>query len=253
MGESPSDLTILNATIPEDFYPNSLLNINSNYTILKFTDSDFTSDYGLPSVQCWLNDTRFYIDVEYMMQELAVVLAMPFSMDQQLSLPIRVSSSAKISRRDEPLIWLSVTCEDNYFARSLKPQFNTNAPLLIRVNVLEAISAMAGLMSSSGQEWFDRDQFFFAVDENFMGVVGEMATAINEAAQALDLKVAYEIEGSPNDLLGEHLKVDNEGELEVIKGFDYERGERLFNFSVAAHLSDAKNPLKVLLFKGFSF
>lgn len=240
----------MDATISEDFIPDSLLNINSNYTIMKFVDGDFTLEFGLPSLYCTLNDTRFYIDADHMLQELAAAVgddqdnSESKSTIEHISVPIRVFSSAKISRRDEPYIWLNISCEDNFFARKLNPKFNRNSPLIVRIRVLEPAESLASFTKSTGHEWFDREQFVFTVDEDFTGVVGEMATAINEAAIALNLKSDYKIESEDKRLV-EKLRVNSDGELEIIKGFDYEHGEKVFNFTVAVQLIDAKLPSKV--------
>lgn len=260
IGEWPSGLTILNATISEDFIADSLLNINMNYTIMKFTDDDFTPEFGLPSLYCTLNDTRFYIDADHMMQELVVVEDSDSDSTannnnnnniEHVSVPIRVFSSAKISRRDEPYIWLNVSCEDNFFARKLKPKFNRNSPLIIRIRVLEPAESLAFFTKTTGHEWFDREQFVFTVDEDFTGVVGEMATSINEAAHVLNLKTSYRIESEEKPLL-EKLRVNSDGELEIVKGFDYELGEKVFNFTVAVQLIDPKLPSKVSEFHHFT-
>lgn len=246
LDESPSGVTIIDATISEDFIPDALLNINSNYTIMKFADGDFTPEFGLPSIYCTLNDTRFYIDADHMLQELAAEQDDSDSKRtiEHISVPIRVFSSAKISRRDEPYIWLNISCEDNFFARKFNPKFNRNSPLIVRIRVLEPAESLASFTKSTGHEWFNREQFVFTIYENFIGVIGEMATAINQAAIDLNLKSDYKIESEDKRLI-EKLRVNSDGELEIIKGFDYEHGEKVFNFTVAVQLIDAKLPSKV--------
>lgn len=237
MGQSPTGVTILDATLPEDFIPNTLLNINSNYTVLKFTDADFSPEFGLPSLYCRLNDTRFYIETEFMMHELQANAS-----TDRLSVPIRVASSGvHISFLEEPVIWLNVTCEDNSFARKITPLHNYNPPVIIRIRVLEQDGLVS--LAKAGREWFDREQFVFVVDEDKVGVVGGLATVISQAAETLNLRVEYSIEGPKG--IEKKLKVNPSGELEVLSGLDFENGERLFNFTVTVHLSNGRDLTKV--------
>lgn len=220
----------MDARVSEDFFPNQLV------SLLKIRDADFSPEYGLPSVFCRLNDTRFYIETERMMHEL-----MANSSIDRVSVPVRVSESAQFSGRHEPILWLNVTCEDNSFARKLKPRFNTNPPILVRVSV----AAPTGLSSftKSGSEWFDQEQFVFVVDEDRVDVLGDLATTIRQAAEELKLKTVYSIEGP--ERLRRNLKINNKGQLEVVEPFDFERGDVSYNFTVVAQLSDPLDSTKV--------
>lgn len=207
-------------------------------TLLKITDADFSPDFGLPSIYCRLNDSRFFIESERMMHELQANASI-----DRVSLPIRVSESAIFSRKHEPFVWLNVTCEDNAFARKLKPTFNSNSPIIVRINVTEP----AGLasFSKSNSEWFDQEQFVFMIDENKIGVLGELATTIRMAAQELNLKSAYSIEGP--ERLQKNVIVNSEGQLEVVKPFDFEQGDISYNFTVTALLSGSHDLTKVTI------
>lgn len=208
-------------------------------------DGDFSADYGLPSIYCRLNDTRFYVETEHMISQLQSNSSLT-----ELSLPIRVAGAGiRINRHEEPIIWIDVTCEDNSYARRLKPVFNRNAPLFIRVRVLKP----GGLesLSKAGAEWFDQDQFVFTVDEDKTGKLGTLASTISEAAEKLDLKVVYKIDGP--ERAQECLNVNDKGELYVVKPFDFERGDKMFNFTVDAQISDLKNPSKVNSQSTFQF
>lgn len=205
-------------------------------TLLKIYDADFSPDFGLSSVYCRLNDTRFYIESERMMHELQANSSV-----DRVSLPIRVSESARFNRRQEPIVWLNVTCEDNTFARKLKPKFNTNPATLVRVSVIEP-AGLSSLAKASSQ-WFDRDQFVFEVDEDKVGVLGDLGKTIRQAADKLKLKNVYSIEGS--ERVQKCLTVNADGQLEVVKPFDFEKGDVSYNFSVIAQLSNPNDTKKV--------
>jgi hypothetical protein len=219
------NLKTIQAILPEDFIPNSLINMNSSYTILKYVDADFSPEFGIWSVYCRLNDTRFYIDTDHMMQE----LERPFA--QQVSLLIRVlGQGARISREEEPTIWLNVTCEDNFFTRKLKPiEFNQNS-LVVQIEVIDS-------KMNVDSEWFSKEQFVFNVDENYVGPLGKLGTSSSVAWAS-----EYRIEGS--ELARDHLKMNGD-ELKVEKAFDYELGEHVLNFTVRVHTVHVASGLKV--------
>jgi hypothetical protein len=84
---------------------------------------------------------------------------------------------------------------------------------------------------------FEHEVFLFNVNENWSGFVGRVRARLNKRLAEEDL-IVYSLE--PNSVeqkqtLNEHFELRNSNEIFLKKEFDFERGERVFNFSLVAY------------------
>ncbi|RNA01642.1 Cadherin [Brachionus plicatilis] len=204
----------LNATLDKNFYQHTLLNINSTHFIPKVQDKDFSDEFGLKSLYCRINDTRFYLDHEYMSAELE-------NQFNSVSILVRVLTNPDNLNKD--IIWLNVTCEDNYFNR--KSQFNTNS-FIVRLSITETKDAAFGQI-------FNKTEYVLNVDENWIGPLAHIGNVLP------NVKINYKIDGFTNEqtiFLNQHLYMD-QNQLVLRQPLDYENSDKIFNFTITANLN----------------
>ncbi|CAF0762269.1 unnamed protein product [Brachionus calyciflorus] len=205
----------LNATMETNFVQNSLININDTHFIPKIRDLDFSDEFGLKSLHCRVNDTRFYMDNEYISAEIEYGIS-------SISMLVRVLTNPDNINKDT--IWLNVTCEDNYFNRKSNT-FNSNS-FLIKLDIVE---------SDRDVTIFDKSEYIFKIDENSIGTVGQLAnSSINK------FNINYKIEGNNHEQTDKlnHYFYMNQNTLVLRQKLDYENSEKILNFSVIASLSN---------------
>ena len=83
---------------------------------VKLNDEDFSDEFGVRSLSFNVNDTRFYVDNEFVMSELDRH-ANKSVVSSGVSLLVRVMFGQDFFARGEQAIRLNVSCEDNYFSR----------------------------------------------------------------------------------------------------------------------------------------
>lgn len=207
-----------NSSLNQDFAPNTLININDTHFIPQISDLDFSADFGLRSLYFKVNDSRFYIDNEFMSAELE------HQDNKALSLLIRVLTSPEnINKQSEPVIWLNVTCEDNYFNRKLNRANNLNShwslSFLIKLNIVDSIL-------DQNTELFDHSEYTFRIDERWTGQIGRIG-------RENKIQIKYKLEGHSQEhtqLLDEYFEI-KENILFLKKQVDFEMGQHFFNFT----------------------
>ena len=84
---------------------------------------------------------------------------------------------------------------------------------------------------------FEHEVFLFNVNENWSGFVDRVRARLNKRSVEEDL-IVYSLELNSIDqkqTLNEHFELRNSNEIYLKKEFDFERGERGFNFSLVAY------------------
>jgi len=196
------------ATLDEHFVLNTMINMQKQYKSLVFQDSDFSEEYGVRSLYFWLNDTRFEVNNEFISSQLESLKPN----EQQIEVQVRVRVGHEFFNiRREPVVWLNLTCQDNYFNKRFKhdKSFWTES-VLIRLS----------LIPSPEELMFDKDLYFFDVNENWNGYVGKINSTISSAS--------YEL--APNDLF----ELRNSNELYLVRNLDYEHDEKLYTLNITA-------------------
>ena len=113
--------------------------------------------------------------------------------------------------------------------------------VILRVQISKEEQPTTSFMSSSAfslsKPVFEHEVFLFNVNENWSGFVGRVRARLNKRSTEEDL-IVYSLE--PNSVeqkksLSEHFELRNSNEIYLKKEFDFERGERVFNFSLVAY------------------
>jgi hypothetical protein len=201
-------LTHVEATLDEDFVLNTMINMDKQYKSLVFQDLDFSEEYGVRSLYFELNDTRFEVNNEFISSQLESLEPN----EQKIEVQVRVRVGHEFFNiRQEPVVWLNLTCQDNYFNRRFKRDnsFWTES-VLIRLS----------LVPSPAELMFDKDLYFFDVKENWNGFIGKINSSISSAS--------YEL--TPSSLF----ELRNSNELYLVKNLDYEHDEKLYNLNATA-------------------
>jgi hypothetical protein len=217
----PEDKTALEGHINEDYIYNSVMvDFGEELFLPKFIDEDFSEKYGFKSLHFSLNDTRFYIENKYSFDDWNRAMS-------HVSPVIRVMKPDVLDRASEPLIWLNLTCEDNYFGRKYnKDEVFHSISVPVRVSITESkLNAIEREMSLFSSENFD-----LSVDENFVGLVGELSNSTNSS-------VVFKIESADPDaelaFVSEHFEMDG-NRLMLKKPLDFESGKNRLRFDVNA-------------------
>jgi hypothetical protein len=220
--------TMLEATIDEDYIRNGLVvkfEQHGAELTPEFVDADFSEQYGLRSLHFAVNDTRFAVENKYILHKVNHSLSF-------VSPQVKIVNAEGIKRVVEPVVWLNLTCEDNYFGRGDTDSKFHSVSILIKVQIHESkLTIDMSPFTITG----DGDALKFTVDEGFVGVIG----ALNNRSTAGDSKnFTYsfdlsELDKETSEAVSEHLAV-RDGQLYVVKPFDFETGKNQLRFVISA-------------------
>ena len=184
-------------------------------------------EFSVESLYLRVNDSRFTIDHEAILNELdsyrsnannltksgiLLIIKCLTSIDQLLG-----SESSSSS-----LIWLNVTCEDNYlFSRYNKDEINSKS-ILIKLNVTK--SELEDGKNDLEYPKFEKPVYEFTINENWTGLL----TKLN-ALNSQDLNVSFSLVQKTDQF-----KILNENEPTIVKPADYDDNQRVFNFTIKA-------------------
>ncbi len=168
----------INATLYKNFAPNTLININEEYSIMKYNDADFSSEFGVKSLYCYVNDTRFYVDNEFMSMEIGKVKDNVNVLKNGISLLVRVRDGHDdffdddANSNDQP-ISLNVTCQDNFFnGNGLNSLFHST---LVHVRIVAETDSILSLEDKiiRRKPVFEHETYTFNVNESWTGFIGK--------------------------------------------------------------------------------
>jgi len=184
-------------------------------------------EFSVESLYLRVNDSRFTIDHEAILNELdsyrsnannltksgiLLIIKCLTSIDQLLG-----SESSSSS-----LIWLNVTCEDNYlFSRYNKDEINSKS-ILIKLNVTK--SELEDGKNDLEYPKFEKPVYALTIYENWTGLL----TKLN-ALNSQDLNVSFSLVQKTDQF-----KILNENEPTIVKPADYDDNQRVFNFTIKA-------------------
>jgi hypothetical protein len=166
----------VNATLNESFEPDTLININEDYFIIKLNDADFSKNLGVKSIYCYTNDTRFYVDNEFISNELQKIGENSNVMNNGISLLIRTKNSHSAFLEKSTLrgaqFFLNVTCNDNYFQSNLGLNFKSIS-IVFRIRIKDDPIISKNEMKILRKPVFEKDTYKFNVNESWTGFIGK--------------------------------------------------------------------------------
>ena len=166
----------IDATLNENFEPDTLININEDYFILKLNDDDFSKKYGVKSVYCYTNDTRFYVDNEFITNELGKFTDNVNVVRNGISLLIRAKNGHETFSKNRLLnndfFFLNVTCNDNYFQSNLGLDFKSKS-ITFRIQIIADPMLSIDELKIRRKPIFEKDIYTFNVNESWTGFIGK--------------------------------------------------------------------------------
>jgi len=163
-------------TLNENFEADTLVNINEDYFILKLNDADFSKEFGVKSVYCYTNDTRFYIDNEFISNELSKISSDVNVLNNGISLLIRSKNGHETLERNilskSDLLYLNVTCKDSYFQNSKGFDFKSTS-ILLRIQIIADPILSSEELKIRRKPIFEKDTYTFNVNESWTGYIGK--------------------------------------------------------------------------------
>jgi hypothetical protein len=163
-------------TLNENFEADTLVNINEDYFILKLNDADFSKEFGVKSVYCYTNDTRFYIDNEFINNELNKIGSNINVLNNGISLLIRSKNGHEKLQRNRlsktDLLYLNVTCKDSYFQNSKGFDFKSTS-ILFRIQIIADPTLSSEELKIRRKPIFEKDTYTFNVNESWTGYIGK--------------------------------------------------------------------------------
>lgn len=175
LGQQDNQTVVIEATISEEYLLTSqMINIGGDFSLLEYTDLDFSDKYGLESLHFALNDTRFFVENKY-----SLTSSSRNKTESYVSPLIKTvsrngdgTSEPVFVRLTEPVIWLNLTCEDNYFGRKVNPSEPSHSlSVVIKVTIQESRQALLADPSLEAVE--------ISIRENFEGVAGSLSNLFN--------------------------------------------------------------------------
>ena len=160
----------------ENFEADKLVNINEDYFVLKLNDADFSKEFGVKSVYCYTNDTRFYIDNEFISNELSKISSDVNVLNNGISLLIRSKNGHETLQRNRlsksDLLYLNVTCRDSYFQDSKGFDFKSTS-ILLRIQIIADPILSSEELKIRRKPIFEKDTYTFNVNESWTGYIGK--------------------------------------------------------------------------------
>jgi hypothetical protein len=249
------------ASLSENFDPNTLVNINEEYYILKFDDADFSNEFGVKSIYCFVNDTRFYVDNEFISTEIDEMNNAEKDLNfsaKGISLLVRVKNGydkfSDEKQLSNQVYWLNASCQDSYFNGNDKVEYLASS-VVLRLEIVPELDSMLSIGDRiiRRKPVFEHETYTFDVNESWTGFIGYVNATVNHISQSnanlLSDFIVYSIE--PNTLdseistsphkLYDFIELKNGNEIYLKKKFDFENvADRLFDFNVLAYNHDHK-------------
>ncbi len=171
-----SDNEIIDATIESASSSSFILNNKIKFDReIRFDDLDFSPEFGVESLYLRVNDSRFSIDHEAILNELDSYRTNKNITKSGILLIIKCLTSIDQLVENEPIIWLNVTCEDNYlFSRYNKEKINSKS-ILIQLNVTKSAMLLNDSeLKSDLYPIFEKSIYEFSINENWTGLLTKL-------------------------------------------------------------------------------
>ena len=163
----------LHGTLYENYAPNTLVNIDENYLILRVNDIDFSKEFGVKSLYCFTNDTRFYVDNEFISTEIARASENVNILANGISLLVRVKDGHESQNLPNHIFSINITCQDNYFDGNGMNFKSTSVMLAIQM-----VPDTYTMLSFEEQKirrkpTFEHEVYTFNINESWTGFIGK--------------------------------------------------------------------------------
>jgi len=105
---------------------------------VRFTDLDFSPEFGIESIYFSVNDTRFQVNNQMIFNHLQSKQTSDFTIPFVLNkLTSSNDDEATVSDDENKVIWIEVTVQDNYFSRRSNRARHNSKKFIVKLTVLD--------------------------------------------------------------------------------------------------------------------